>query len=191
MLKKMLLPAAWLMLGGLALVLAADRPVLAADDAAADAPAETWVDAGAGHDGTLLEAPVDQRQVQTDLINGWNDRLTLLDFAEGALDWLKSVSAFARANSALVGGAEDLVDLETIEQYSLAAYGPKDDNGDQWFVAVRYRHHNQKFNYDFDFAPAGDKMALKAVRENQTALSGRKLKELLTDIFNRAAKPKE
>ena len=177
MLKKMLFLAAWLMLGGLALAQEADQPAL------------DMVEAGADQ-SVVLEIPEKERLVRTDLISGFSDRLSLLDFAEGSFEWLKSKSAFARTHSALEPGWDDLADLETIEQYSLVAYGPRDEDYDQWLVVIRYSHNNQKLHYDFQFAPEGDKMVLKAVLEEEAPLEGKKLKELLTEIFNRAVKLK-
>jgi len=164
MLKKMLF-LAWLMLGGLAQAQEADQP-------------------------EALEIPEPQRQVRTDLINGFNDRFSLFYFAEGSFDWLKSLSAFARANSSLNDDWEALDDLETMEQYSLVVYGPQAGAEDQWLVLIRYHHNNHKVHYDFDFAPEGDKMVLMAVREDEAPLEGKKLKEFLTDIFKHTAKMK-
>ena len=172
---KTLFLAAWLMLGGLALAQEMDQPALETEEAVAGAP----------------EAPAEKRLVRTDLISGWNDRLSLLNLVEGSLDWLKSISAFARANSTLAAGWEDLADLETTEQYSLVAYGPQEADEDQWLIAIRYSHNNQKFHYNFDFALDEDKMVLKAALEDNAFPGDKKVKELLTDIFNRAAKLKK
>ena len=187
---KILFLAAWLMLSGLALAQEADQPALETDAAVAETPDETLSDAGADQT-EALEIPEEQRLVRIDLISGLSDRLSLIDFVEGSFDWLKSKSAFARANSALAAGWEDLADLETTEQYSLVAYGPRDDGEGRWLVAIRYSHNNQKLHYDFDFTPDGDKMALKAALEGEAPLEGKNLKELLTEILGRAAKLKK
>ena len=183
---KMLFLASWLILGGLALAQEADQPTRETGETSAEALNE----AGPDQIG-VLEIPEEQRLVRTDLISGLSDRLSLFDFAEGSFDWLKSKSAFARANSSLAAGWDGLDDLETTEQYSLVAYGPRDDGEDHWYVAIRYSHNNQKLHYDFEFSPDGDKMALKAALEGEATLEGKNLKELLTEIFNRAAKLKK
>ena len=188
---KILFLAAWLMLGGVALALEEDLPALEAVETSAETSSEETLDEAGPDQAATPETPEEQRLVRTDLLSGLSDRICLLDFAEGSFDWLKSKSAFARANSALVTAWEDLADSEATEQYSLVAYGPRDEDKDQWLVAIRYSHNNQKFHYDFDFAPDGDKMVLKTALEGDTPLEGKKLKDLLTEIFTRAAKLKK
>ena len=185
---KIFFLAAWLMLSGLALE--AGQPALETDGALAEAADEALSAAGADQ-AEALKIPEEQRLVRTDLVSGLSDHLSLFDFVEGSFDWLISKSAFARANSSLEAGWEDMADLETTEQYSLVAYGPRDDDEDHWLVAIRYNHNNQKLHYDFDFVPDGDKMALKTALEGETPLEGKHLKELLTEIFGRAAKHKK
>jgi len=190
---KTLFLAAWLMLGGLALAQEMDQPAMETDEAAVEAPAGNQAGPSdeAGPDQTgAPEAPAEKRLVRTDLISGWNDRLSLFDLAEGSFDWLKSGSAFARSNATLAAGWEDLAELEATEQYSLVAYGPQEDDEDQWLIVIRHSHNKQKFHYDFNFSPDGDKMVLKTILEDNAPPGNKKVKELLTDIFNRAAKLK-
>ena len=174
-----------------------EDPVDIWDEALNEAPGEA-VDETAPEDGSkligipglqgALEDPVDRRLVQTELLKGWNDRFSLLDLAEASRAWIQSRSAFARTNTTLMAGGEDLADLNIAGQYSLVAYGPRDGGKDQWFVAIRHRHNNQNLNYDFIFAPEGDKMALTEVIENGASLKGGKLRSFLTEVFKQAEK---